>query len=111
MPHLVATLIYLPQNYSYYIRGGRSLSKGLAQAKITKKSVLLYRDGIPVFHIFDMVVKKEKIRNFASISSLTGKCAAQKLKSFCSSSLWTCLHDMVILISQNKIIDFLMILA
>ena len=24
MPHLVATLIYLSQNYSYYIRGDRS---------------------------------------------------------------------------------------
>ena len=24
MPHLVATLIYLPQNYSYHIRGDRS---------------------------------------------------------------------------------------
>ena len=32
-------------------------------------------------------------------------------KNFCSSSLWTCLHHMVILISQNKITDFLMILA
>ena len=46
-----------------------------------------------------------------SISSLTGECAAQKLKNFCSSSLWTCLHHMVILKSQNKINDFLMILA
>ena len=27
MPHLVATLIYLLQNYSYYIRGDRSLLK------------------------------------------------------------------------------------
>ena len=44
-----------------------------------------------------------------SISSLTGEFAAQKFKNFCSSSL--CLHDMVILRSQNKITDFLMILA
>ena len=49
--------------------------------------------------------------NFVSISSLTGECAAQKFKNFGSSSLWTCLHHMVILISQNKITDFLMILA
>ena len=42
---------------------------------------------------------------------LTGECAAQKLKNFCSSSLWTCLHHMVILRSQNKINDFFMILA
>ena len=32
-------------------------------------------------------------------------------KNFCSSILWTCLHYMVILISQNRIIDFFMILA
>ena len=43
--------------------------------------------------------------------SLTGKCAKQKFKNFCSSSLWTCLHNMVILRSLNKIIDFFMILA
>ena len=49
--------------------------------------------------------------NFVSISRLAGKCAAQKFKNFCSSSLWTCLHHMVIIRSQNKIIDFLMILA
>ena len=34
-----------------------------------------------------------------------------KIKNFCSSSLWTCLHHMVILRSQNKITDFLKILA
>ena len=51
------------------------------------------------------------IRNFVSISSLTDKCAAQKFKNFYSSSLLTCLHHMVILRSQNKITDFLMILA
>ena len=39
-----------------------------------------------------------------------GKCAAEKLKNVCSSSLWTCLHHMVIFWSQNKITDFLMIL-
>ena len=32
-------------------------------------------------------------------------------KNFRSSSLWTCLHHMAILGSQNKITDFLMILA
>ena len=49
--------------------------------------------------------------NFVSISRLTGKCATQKLKNFCSSSLRTCLHHMVILKTQNKMTDFLMILA
>ena len=29
-----------------------------------------------------------------------------KIKNFCSFSLWTCLHHMVILRSQNKITDF-----
>ena len=28
VPHLVATLIYLSQNYSYYVRGDRSPLKG-----------------------------------------------------------------------------------
>ena len=46
-----------------------------------------------------------------SISSPTGECAAENFKNFCSSSLWTCLHHMVILRSQNKITDFLMVLA
>ena len=36
---------------------------------------------------------------------------SRKIKNFCSSSLWTCLHHMVILRCQNTITDFLMILA
>ena len=43
------------------------------------------------------------------ISRLTGKCAAQKIENVCSSSLWTCSLHMVVLKSQNKITDFLMI--
>ena len=62
------------------------------------------------FLIIDNHVKNKKYGNFVSISSLTGECAAQKLKNFRSSSLWTCLHYMVILKSQNKITDFFMIL-
>ena len=62
------------------------------------------------FLIIDNHVKNKKYVNFVSISSLTGECVAQKLKNFCSSSLWTCLHYMVILKSQNKITDFFMIL-
>ena len=53
-----------------------------------------------------MHVQNKKYVNFVSISHLTGKCAAQKLKHYCSSSLWTCLHHMVILGSQNKNADF-----
>ena len=49
--------------------------------------------------------------NFVTISRLTGKCTAQKLNNFWGSSLWTCLHYMVILRSQNNIKDFFMILA
>ena len=63
------------------------------------------------FLIIDNHVKNRKYGNFVSISSLTGECAADKLKNFCSSSLWTCLHHMVILGIQNKITDFFMILA
>ena len=62
------------------------------------------------FLILDNHVKNKKYRKFVSISSLTGKCAAQQFKKICRSSLWTCLDHMVLLRSQNKIIDFLMIL-
>ena len=56
--------------------------------------------------MIDNHVKNKKYGNFVSISSLTSECAAQKLKNFCSSSLWTCLHHMAILKIQNKITDF-----
>ena len=47
---------------------------------------------IPVFFIFDMAVKNTK-SGISSLYSLTGKCAAQKLKkNLYNSSLWTCLH-------------------
>ena len=69
-----------------------------------------YRDR-PRLLILDNHVKNKKYGNFVSISSLTGECAAEQLKNFLSSSLWTCLHHMVILKSQNKITDFFMILA
>ena len=96
--------------------------KGLAQAKIIKKSVILFwllnmtiwckhvhRLELQKFFnlqnswflIIDNHVKNKKYGNFVSISSLTGKCAAEKFKTFYSSSLWTCLHHMVILRSQN----------
>ena len=55
--------------------------------------------------------QKKKYGNFVFIISLNAKCATQKIKSFCSSILWTCLHHIVILRSQNKITDFVMILA
>ena len=35
----------------------------------------------------------------------------KKIENLCSSSLWKCLHHLIILRSQNKIIDFFMILA
>ena len=63
------------------------------------------------FLIIDNHVKNRECGNFVSISSLTGECAAQKFKNFCSSSVWTCLHHMVILRCQNKITDFFIILA
>ena len=59
----------------------------------------------------DNHVNNTKYGNIVSISSLTGECAAEKMKIACSSSLWTCLHHMVILRGQNKITDFLMILT
>ena len=62
------------------------------------------------FLIIDNHVKNTIYGNFVFKSGLTGECAAQKLKNFCSSSLWTCLHHMVILRSQNKITDFFMII-
>ena len=66
----------------------------------------------PYYQLFsyflDMHVQNKK---YGNISRLIGKCAAQKLKNFCSSRLWTFLHHMVILESQIKITDLLMILA
>ena len=59
----------------------------------------------------DNHVKNKKYGDFVSISSLTGECAAEKFKNFCSYRLWSCLYHMVILRSQNKITDFFMILA
>ena len=58
-----------------------------------------------------MHVQNKKYRNFVSRSRLTGKCTARKFQNFCSSRLWTCLHHVVILRSQNKITYFFMILA
>ena len=57
----------------------------------------------------DMHVQNKKYVNFVSIFRLTGKCATQKLKNLRSSSLWTSYY--VVLRSQNKNTDFLMILA
>ena len=59
------------------------------------------------FKISDMHLQNKKYRNFVFISRLTDKCATHKLKNLHSSSLWTCLHHMVILRSQNKIMIFL----
>ena len=53
--------------------------KGLAHAKIIKKSVILRTSW---FLIIDNHVKNKKYGNFVSISSLTGECAVQKLKTF-----------------------------
>ena len=58
------------------------------------------------YFLFGHACPKKEIRNFVFISRLTGKCAAQKLKNFCSSSLWTCSHHMPILKSENKDSDF-----
>ena len=52
----------------------------------------------------DNHVKNIKYGNFVSISSLAAKCAAQKKQTFAVYIIWS-------LISQNKIADFLMILA
>ena len=73
---------------------------------------LLYRNETK-FPYFLFLTWLSKISNhdIVSVSSLTGKCTARKLKNFCSSSLWTFLHHMVILRSQNKINGFFMILA
>ena len=60
--------------------------------------------------IMTCMSKKRNTGNSVFISRLTDKCAAQKLKKYCSSSLWACLHHMVILKGQNKNTDFLMFL-
>ena len=103
--------------------------KGHAQAKIIKKSVILFwllNMTIWCKHVHRLELQFLDIEtkflisnywqpcqygNFVSLSSLTGECAAEKLKNFCSSSLLTCSHHMVILRSQNEINDFFMLSA
>ena len=141
MTYIIKVGFIIYEYYDYMACSGYNYLKGLAQAKIIKKSVILFWllnmtiwckhvHGLelqkffnfsavhsPVrlddswFLIMDNHVKNKKYGNFVSISSLTGECAAEKFKNFCSSSPWTCLHHTVILRSQNKITDFLMILA
>ena len=83
----------------------------MPRSKISKKSVILFLPNNMTILLFVIIdIKNKKYGNFVSISSLTGKCAAQKLKNFCGTSLWTCLRHMVIIKSQNKITNFLMIL-
>ena len=67
-------------------------------------SIFLAPDQNSWFLISNIHVQNKKYGNFVSISRLTGKCAAQKLKR--SSSLWTCLHHVVILRKQKKITHF-----
>ena len=49
-----------------------------------------------------MHVQNEKYDSFVYISSLSAKCATQKLANLRDSSLWTCSHHMAILKSENK---------
>ena len=51
---------------------------------------------------------KKEIGNIVIISRLIGKCAAQKFKNVCSSSLWTSYGHIM---KQNKNSDFFMISA
>ena len=76
-------------------------------------SIFLAPDQNFRFLISDMHVQNKKYGNFVSISRLTGKCAVQKLKKYCSSSLWTSyiICHMVILRKQKKITDFYFILS
>ena len=75
-------------------------------------SIFLATDRNSRFLISDMHVQNKKYGNCVSISRLTGKCVRTKNKTnFCMSSLWTCLHHMVILRSEKKITDLLMILG
>ena len=54
-------------------------------------------------NLSDNHVKNNKYGCLVSISILTGECAAEKLKNVCSSSLWTSLHQMVILRSVTSV--------
>ena len=56
-----------------------------------------------------MHVQNQKYGNFVYISRLTGKCAAQKLKTV-AVLVYGHVYHMVILRSQNKITVFFMIL-
>ena len=68
--------------------------------------------GSYLYNIINSTYLGKRNENFVVLAAgiLQHYYAAEKLKNFCSSSLWTCLHH-IILRSQNKITDFLMILA
>ena len=103
--------------------------KGLAQAKVIKKSVILFwllkmtiwckhvhRLELQMFLIFyaaHLPVRLHIETKFPYFQFLKSGILSLYLAylPICSSSLWTCLHHMVILRSQNKITDFFMILA
>ena len=58
-----------------------------------------------------MHVQNKKYGNFVFTSRFIGKCATNFFKNLRSSSLWECLHHMVIWRSQNGNTDFFMILV
>ena len=62
-------------------------------------------------HLYPLQVENCGSNSRLVASSLNGECAGQKFKNFCSSSLWICLHHMVILRTQNKITYFFIILS
>ena len=86
------TLLYIILYIIYFLKRHN-------QAKIIKKSVKVFKKFCSVH----LPVKRDIKTKF--LFSYFGHACT------CSSSLWTCLHHMVIIKSQNKITDFLMILA
>ena len=103
--------------------------KGLAQAKIIEKSVILFwllNMTISCKHVHRLELQtffnfsaahlpvgldiETKFPYFLFLTWLS-KIRNRELENFYSYSLWTCLRHMVILRNQNKITDFLMILA
>ena len=79
----------------------------IMQPEPVSPCIAMAEGGLATAQIARKQASNTEIYIYISISGLTGECAAEKFKNFCSSSLWTCLHHMVILGSQNKITDFL----
>ena len=79
--------------HQIYLKAFSMLIGCICEAKTPNFVAISYfGHACPYFLCWTSTSKMRNTVIFVSISRLTGKCATQKLKNFCSSSLWTCSH-------------------